>query len=279
MSSPTFLLTALSLLLSTVYLFIQAPAPLPDANQATGQLIPIETVFQLVAAENNVVRALWTSEIVGAGKAVGLAFKEEWRENGVAAGPLPALFLREAAAYLESDPVPLSLFLGSDFPINPSNGFTTQQLAMFAQVKTSQAPQFFYAEDTQRYTALFPDIAAVQACVDCHNAHPDSPKQDWALNDVMGATTWAYPKKAVTLEEMLTIIHALRQSFRAVYSSYLDKVATFDKPPVIGEQWPRAGYYLPTADHFMAEFAQRAAPQTTELLLVAGTPTRQNDQP
>ncbi|MCA9419897.1 MAG: DUF3365 domain-containing protein, partial [Nitrospira sp.] len=36
------------------------------------------------------------------------------------------------------------------------------------------------------YQAIFPDRAVSRACVHCHNAHQDSPKRDFKLNDVMG---------------------------------------------------------------------------------------------
>jgi hypothetical protein len=37
------------------------------------------------------------------------------------------------------------------------------------------------------FEAVYADLAVTQACIGCHNAHPDSPKRDFKLNDVMGA--------------------------------------------------------------------------------------------
>ncbi len=269
MTRPAWMITALALTVWAIYLFVQAPASLPEEGAATGELIPIETVFTVVAKENDIVRALWTREIVGAGKKAGLAFDEAWRDKTVEAGPLPALFLRAAATSLEKHPIPLSLFLGSDFPINPSNLFAGRQAEMFKTLKTTQEAQFFFAEDTKRHTAMFPDFASVKPCVTCHNAHADSPKTDWVLNDVMGATTWAYPKETVTMDEFLNIITAVRQGFREAYNAYLEKTATFAKPPEIGDQWPRQGYYVPSADVFMAAFVRLASARTVDLLLSA----------
>ena len=36
------------------------------------------------------------------------------------------------------------------------------------------------------FRAVYPDRAVAQACIDCHNSHPDSPKQNFKINDVMG---------------------------------------------------------------------------------------------
>ena len=269
MIKPGFVITALALVALSVYLFVQAPAPLPDEEIAAGETISIETVLTLVAAENDIARTLWTKDIVGSGVEVGLAFSEEWEDEGVEAGPLPALFLRLAATDLQRNPIPLGLFLGSDFPISPSNLFSGKQMERFDRIKETGDPEFFFEEDTQLYTAMFADNASVMPCVDCHNFHPDSPKVDWVLNDVMGATTWAYPKEEVTRDEFIEIIAAVRQSFRNSYIAYLEKVSTFAEQPEIGEQWPSEGFYLPTADLFIQEFSQRSSANTVEILLNA----------
>jgi len=268
MNNKLFVVTVLILLAVIVYLFVSAPPLLPEVT-ANSALIPIETVLTITEAENDSVRALWTQEIVGAGKNVGLAFHEEWRTANFDAGPLPALFLRETAANLEKNPIRLSLFLGSDYPISAANRFTGKQMVMFERIKQTGTPQFFYDETTAMYTAMFADVAVAEPCVACHNAHEQSPKQDWQLNDIMGATTWLYPAQRVDNAEMVTMLTALRHSFRDAYAAYLDKAATFAQPPTIGEKWPRDGYYLPTVDTFMGAINQRTAPATLAAILIA----------
>lgn len=191
-------------------------------------------MFRILAAENATMRALWTAEIVGAGTKAGL----KWRDPAVAAGPLPALFLRESATALQKTRVPLGLFLGSDYPIAQSNLFTGEQAERFKRVRATGNPEFFNATDIGRYTAMFADVAVAPACVSCHNEHPNSRKRDWKLNDILGATTWSYPKDKVTIEEVLQIIAALRSGFAAAYDGYLTKAATFEKPPEVGQRWP-----------------------------------------
>lgn len=252
--------------LAGIYLFATRPVPL-QAEQASGRTVPVETVFRVVAAENDAARKLWTADIVGAGAKVGLKFHEKWREPTMEAGPLPALFLREASTALQKTRVPLGLFLGSDFPIAQPNKFTGAQADHFAQLRKTGEPEFFNATDIGRFTAIFPDRAVAPGCVTCHNEHPNSPKTDWKLNDIMGATTWSYPKERVTLEELVQIVAALRASFGAAYDAYLVKVATFGKPPEIGDRWPADGYFIPSKRAFLAEFERRASPNTVERLL------------
>jgi hypothetical protein len=271
MKNAGFKLIALMITALIVYLFVSAPPPLPEQAAADAD-IPVDRVFALVEAENDAARALWTREIVGAGKPVGLSFSEDWREAGEEAGPLPALFLRETAKNLEKDPVRLSLFLGSDAPINSANRFEGLQKDVFAAIRRTGESQFFQMPDTGLYTAMFPDEAVTEACVTCHNEHDDSPRKDWKLHDVMGATTWAYPERHLTAEEMIEVLAALRSSVRGAYQAYLDKVATFGNPPEIGARWPRDGYYLPSADVFMSALNESIAAASLDALLDASPP-------
>ena len=271
MTSKSFWFTLFSLGCLGIYLFVSAPPPLDDqkVQQAT---FPVERMFNLVQSENAVARLIWTREIVGEGKKVGLKFDEHWRDADLEAGPLPALFLRETAKSMEKSPVRLSLFLGSDYPISPDNRFEGLQQEKFQVLRLSQQAQFFYVPDTGLHTGMFADIAVAQPCIECHNKHEQSPKQDWHLNDVMGAVTWMYPASAVTLEDMLKAVMILHQGVQDAYATYLKKVKTFAYPPVIGERWPRDGYYLPSLEVFMQAFLQGTAPHTLTILGALNSP-------
>lgn len=278
-SNQKFTVTILALAAICIYLFASAPTPLPEGtkDKKVGQQIPIEHILRVVAAENDIARALYTREIVGKGLKAGLKFSEKWKEPAVDAGPLPALFLRETSASLQKSPVKLGLFLGSDYPIALSNLFSKDQLAKFEEIKKSGEPAIFIDTITlkdsvsQQYTAMFPDYASVQPCVSCHNEHPDSPKKDWKLNDAMGATTWTYPNESVSYGEAIAIVAALRQGFADAYVGYIEKAKNFKNPPKIGEQWPEDGYFLPSPEVFFAEFSRRASGQTLDRLFAVNT--------
>jgi adenylate cyclase len=262
------IITIMVFALLAIYLFVKSPVPLEEANQQVkGEMIPVNTMFEIVAEENNKMRTQWTKQIVGMGKKVGFKFGEDWRKQHVDKGPLPALFLRETASHLEKSSIPLSLFLGSDYPINSANMFNGLQEDAFKKIKQTNESQFFFDEDVKRYTAMFPDKVVVKACASCHNDHPDSPKNDWKMNDIMGATTWSYPKEYVTRDELIEIITLLRNAFEKTYISYLEKTKTFDNPPKIGEQWPSEGYFLPTENAFMNLFKNSASITTLNFLL------------
>ncbi|MDE2903285.1 MAG: hypothetical protein OXP73_09660, partial [Chloroflexota bacterium] len=118
-----FVVVIVALAVVLVVLIVANAPPPDDALAGGGPPLPIAAVFAVLEAENDVVRQVWARDIVGSGQAQGIRFDEDWHDEGLDAGPLPALFLRETAEGLRRSPVPLYLFLGSDFPINDANKF------------------------------------------------------------------------------------------------------------------------------------------------------------
>lgn len=269
---PKSALALAALAVVGIYLFATAPAEL-DEGAGGRRDVPVETLFRMIDAENASVRALYTSEVVGPGLKQGLKYREDWRLKDVHAGPLPALLLRETANRLQQRVPDLSLFLGSTFPIEDSNHFKGAQLKYFAALEKEREPQFFRDDSTGRYTAMFPDIAAAPPCVKCHNEHPKSPRKNWKLNDVMGATTWSFARKDVSVDELVTILAAYRTSAIESYEAYLKKTAAFepDARPKLGEKWPADGMFLPDVATFRTRVEERNSAKTLNALLKAKT--------
>jgi adenylate cyclase len=266
----SYVLTVLGLAVLLVYLFVNAPPPLPDQTQARGKLVSVETLFKIVAAESATIRSLYTSEIVGPGLKAGLKFNEDWKEKNSHAGPLPALLLREISNRLQRNGLGLNLFLGSDYPIVAVNQFSGVQAPYFQKIKIDGEPQFFLDPDTRLQTAMFIDPASAPACVKCHNEHPNSPKKDWKLNDPMGATTWLYPKQQLTQDELLIVLAAFRLSVKESYEVYIAKAEGFtESSPTIGEKWPRDGLFIPSTQTFMKTATQAVSAKTVDQLLAA----------
>mgnify|MGYP000580120389 CR=1 FL=1 len=267
MKNKIFVISVLFFISLSIYLFKTAPEPLADSSIKVGSQFPVSVLFRAVAAENAVARAIYTTEIVGKGKKAGLKFSEKWRNKTLDAGPLPALFLKEASKTIEKSPVPLGLFLGSDFPIVSTNKFSGVQVEKLKQIRVDSNPAFFYFTDIKRHVAMFPDYAVAEGCVTCHNEHPDSPKKDWKLNDIMGATTWLYPDETVSLEEIMDAVSVVRSGIVTAYLQYLEKCKKFQNPPEIGSKWPEQGYFLPSSEVFLAAYEQEASQQTLKILL------------
>ena len=252
---------------------LQACAPLPEekAEEAvSNKKYSIEEAFKIVAKENDVARTLYTKAIVGAGKTNGLKFHEDWEKDEMEAGPLPALFLRGIAGDIrKKGDVPLGLYLGSDFPIRKSNKFTGKQAELFAEIRKDSLPKFFYDEEAQLYTAMFPDFASAAPCVSCHNEHPETMKTDWVLGDIQGATTWTYPSDSVSSDELQDIIMAYRDGAAATLGVYIEKSKTFkeNEVPAVGEFPGKAGYSIPAPEVFLDSVNELAAEETLKGML------------
>jgi len=266
-SNQQFAITALILIMVIVYLFVTAPAPLEDDKQS-GMQLPIDIVLRLANEENKAIRKLYTQEIVQAGKKIGIKFDEQWQEKSIVAGMLPAQFLRETAMYLEKSPVRLGLYLGSDYPINQVNLLEGLQAKKFLELKDKKHDVFFNAPAEKTFVYMSPDIAVVKPCVTCHNEHPESPKTNWKLNDVMGATTWLYPEQTISVSDALNLLAELRNGFRFAYQYFLDEVGQMPKNYQVGDKWPGDGYFVPSKDAFMKEFSRRASDSTLNKLLL-----------
>lgn len=255
-----------------IYLFATAPTELSNKNPVKPTL-SAEEALTFMAFENDVTRTLFTKAIVGQGKKQGLAFDENWAQPDVHAGPLPALFLRGVSDELSRSPVPLNLFLGSDFPIEGTNKLNKQQGEVFIQMKEDDRPRFFEDLTSGEFVGMFPDYASAAPCVTCHNQHPNSTKTDWEMGDMMGATTWSYPKDSLTTDEFIAMLSAYRTGVSVVWDAYLDELNHLEaqKQPGIGEQWPKDGLFIPNhqtlrdsiddlvGPHLLAEFISSAS--------------------
>lgn len=279
MKHKVFVSFCLVMLVAAIYLFATAPVPLESREQDRGAVIPIARMFDTLDAINAKARQTYTKEIVGGGKKIGLAFSEEWTEEEVKAGPLPALFLRAAAAELERSPAALGLFLGSDFPINPSNLFSAEQDALFQEIKLDHEPRFGVVAGDNTSFGMYPDLASAQPCVSCHNEHKDTPKTDWKLGDVMGATTWTYPRSTVSLEEYVAVVDAFYTAVSEAYASYIEEAQGFDPKPEIGDKWPRDGFYLPSVEAFMATVREATSPMALQAIAKDAEAAKTSAQP
>lgn len=278
LSASTWLLV---LVVVIVYLWVSAPPLLPEEGAGgSAELVPVEMVFRILAGENDSARGVYTRQIVGHGLKQGLKFDEKWREEDVVAGPLPALFLRATSERLVREGSPIRLFLGSDQPIATSNLFEGEQAQRFATIRETREPELFLDASTGRHTAMFPDFAMAEACVTCHNEHPDSPKVDWVLGDVMGATTWSLPKPGYTRKEVLSMVQSFRGAAAGTYDEYLEEYATAGAEatvPEVGQRWPEDGFAVPDTPSFMAVCAANASAGTLAQLMSPMASTRPSE--
>jgi hypothetical protein len=111
--------------------------------------------------------------------------------------PLPAQMFRFGAELAATQTKKFSYSLLSLWPINKQNAPRTDAEKKGLEFVAANKGKNFYTEEVlgkQKYfTAVYADTAVAQACITCHNAHDDSPRKDFKLNDVLGGVVIRIP--------------------------------------------------------------------------------------
>ncbi|OLC41470.1 MAG: hypothetical protein AUH74_05820 [Nitrospirae bacterium 13_1_40CM_4_62_6] len=111
--------------------------------------------------------------------------------------PLPATFVHEVSAYTNKLSEGYAVNLISPWPINKAKGPKDQfQQEAFAYLASHPTGQFFRTDTMDGRAVmrvLMADRASSQSCVECHNAHPGSPKHDFKLGELMGGLEIVMP--------------------------------------------------------------------------------------
>lgn len=120
---------------------------------------------------------------------------EHWREEkGL---PLPAQFLMESGRLTAQKNLKMSFRLASLTPLYvwnaPHSDFERQGLKTILQNPDRPVTGFLKTGTQRFFQAIYPDRAVSPNCVSCHNSHPNSPRRDYKLNDVMGGIVITIP--------------------------------------------------------------------------------------
>jgi hypothetical protein len=95
------------------------------------------------------------------------------------------------------DDVNFSYTLQSLWPINKQNAPKTDAEKAGLKFVAENKGQNYYTTEklagTTYFTAVYADTAVAPVCVSCHNAHPDTPKKDFKIGDVMGGVVIRIP--------------------------------------------------------------------------------------
>ncbi|MCA9473257.1 MAG: DUF3365 domain-containing protein [Nitrospirales bacterium] len=157
--------------------------------------IPARTVASYLQAVIDADRTFYTQHVVERMEAMLIVTSsEEWRKEKTL--PLPVQFLREASRSLHVRGTPFRYRLVSLWPLNPQNAPSSpaERTVLEQVVEYGEVVEKEVMVDGKRYfKAVYPDRAVSRACVSCHNSHPDGPKRDFKLNDVMGGLVIQIP--------------------------------------------------------------------------------------
>lgn len=93
--------------------------------------------------------------------------------------------------------VNFSYSLQSLWPINKQNAPQTDaEKAGLRYVADNKGKNYYTTEELggkKYFTAIYADTAVAPVCAACHNAHPDTPRKDFKIGDVMGGVVIRIP--------------------------------------------------------------------------------------
>ena len=167
-----------------------------EKGSGTPMGIPPETVADYVHAVIEADRTFYTVHVVERLQNKGtLVASENWR--GANTLPLPAQFLMESGDLAAKTGMKVQYRLMGLWPINKQNGpFTEFEHKGLEEVQMDPERPYtgIISSGKERwFGAVYADRAVTQACIGCHNAHPNSPKRDFKMNDVMGGIVITIP--------------------------------------------------------------------------------------
>jgi len=137
------------------------------------------------------IRSFYSSDVAARAREKGLMVSHDYK-NHPGAIPIPATFSIELARQISASDAGIKTKLYSDFPFpwrKETGG--AQDTYEFSALKALRAnpdqPYVAFGEVDGRWSLRFSDpVLMKESCVACHNSHPDTPKNDWAVGDVRG---------------------------------------------------------------------------------------------
>ncbi|MBN1237693.1 MAG: DUF3365 domain-containing protein [Gammaproteobacteria bacterium] len=110
---------------------------------------------------------------------------------------LPAQMFRFGSEMVASKSEDFSYSLQSEWAVNRQNmPRTDAEKTGLAYIAENPGERYYTEEElggVTYFTAVYPDVAVAPACVSCHNEHPDSPRRDFEIGDVMGGVVIRIP--------------------------------------------------------------------------------------
>lgn len=125
---------------------------------------------------------------------------EHWKDDKTL--PLPAQMFRMGAEMVQAKNAGFTYALLSEWPVNKQNKPKTDaELAGLKFIGEKEGAENYYTEEVlggkKYFTAVYADMAVAPACVKCHNEHPDTPRSDFKLGDVMGGVVIRIPLDSI----------------------------------------------------------------------------------
>jgi len=147
------------------------------------------TAAQQIATQFKIIRTYYTENVVNKINKEGTFKPSIDHKDDAKAIPLPATMVHDLSALLSKQDTSVNLYSSYPFPNRKD-----RQLDAFQQKAwdyLSNNPQGSLSQNETRdgkniVRVAVADTMVTQACVNCHNSTPGSPKRDWKIGDVRG---------------------------------------------------------------------------------------------
>ncbi|MFZ1747581.1 MAG: DUF3365 domain-containing protein [Nitrospirales bacterium] len=167
-----------------------------DKNSDIPQGIPPRTVADYLRAVIMAHRHFYTIHIVNRLEKERIVdATENWQATHSL--PLPVQLLQETSEMVELTSPNVRYRLISQWPINKDNA-PANEFERMALKEVQIHPNRPYSStigvgERQVFQAVYADVAVSTVCVQCHNSHPNSPKSDFKIGDVIGGLLISFP--------------------------------------------------------------------------------------
>ncbi len=187
-------------ILLIVMMFLGLGATLLNQQHTQKQLIRQIAVHHAKAYSTILeqFRTLYTSEVVERVRSMGVEVRHDYT-NKEGAIPLPATFTMLLGSSLIPNQVAGAsrLYSAYPFPWREKEGGLSDDFSRAAWASLTQDPEssFFRFEEDEHGSMLRYATADRMrgSCVNCHNSHADTPKNDWKVGDVRGVLEVTVP--------------------------------------------------------------------------------------
>ncbi len=160
------------------------PAMITDNAERNAVQTAEETV-----AQYKQLRAYYTKNVITKVLGQGGLKPSFDHEGNAKAVPLPATMIHDLSELMQEKGIRLSLYSDYPFPNRASRKLDAFERDAWQQIRKNSERVHVDTEERNGETWVrvgVADTMDAQACVNCHNSRPDTPKNDWKLGEVRG---------------------------------------------------------------------------------------------
>lgn len=170
------------------------------AQNTTAPMISVQDTADILFAVLSADRAVYTKHVIDRLAINEKVIEASEKYEDEKALPLPAQMFRMGSEKTAESTDKVRYSLLSLWPINKQNAPRTPLETKGLEFVGANKGKNFYGEEElggkKYFTAVYADVAVVQACYACHNDHKESPRKDFKMNDVMGGVVIRIPVAA-----------------------------------------------------------------------------------